>query len=1429
MKKLFLLCWLMILAVGYFAAMHVLGTSIELIEQLTLTTSDGALSEYIKHVNYEDKLLYKDVKSDAWSFFYTTYGLFSVTSLIFAALVSTRMVLLGERSQKKGNYLTNAQVGLILLSMLSLMVVGYIVQIGVHNPLQGAVKAYGQPYGFYFTHDANWFSWTNPFIWPSYCWGVASVVFFLNAAHVDVRDEQLLTMFMKSGSDFRSESDFIQACNGVHYRRRFFIAFVLFPIFFLLPSSFVGGVTVLEPLKILLMVGLAGWVTQAVQTRRGDKKRMNQLKWFTAGFGILLIALMLIFLKLLDDLGAGLIIFFAVLLVCFSVVFEWAVWVLGLVLYALAFLLKEWEPEWIFGTQERLGDWALGDYFITSGIRDDYVVGTASSPDFAKALWGIAAGGLNGRGTGLFAQEGRDGFYVASMAFGYNDRTGSALIEIFGWLGLCVVMLLFFGMIWGAITLYQTKEQSFYPRYGLSLGLAALIFGQVVVHFGGNFGFIPFTGMVLPFISHSGSSLLLNMILITMVAAAYLPRDRGSRDAVVAKPSRIGGMLLLIVITMAILLGYAFKETKLHGHQYSTRVRYDVQADKSVKRVVNPRLFLLTDQLSVSGQIVDSSFKADDATTKESSLIKDEHGKYRFEHFNQEDFFLHHFEQEHEYTLKGLTQESMEDKLYYNKICVLKDGEYHQFAGQTLQGSSEKTQELVEEIAAFEAINEPSNEYNCTVQKVRRGRLWNEKSIGVPVDPNDPAKGCKLVSETGSTVVLPYLSGEDDTLDPKHSVWFFKHDEANIDRQFEAYLTHDGRPKVKIYPMSYDDVEDDSSNVCVVATWNTKIEERVGIKTSKGTCSITDSKGKTVKYGRNTIDENQIGRGSARSIYIEDTSEPGQCLAKIERVGCLVDGAVEIDQYTPDVTNGVAKAKVYYGGNGNLQFKDTYCKVSKETMGNLKKLHSGNTALGAHQFYFPAAMERLVSNYEDEIVSLHNFSQSTVKEQRGYMSAFENVVPQTIIAIGLNATLQDKVRGILKRHQERLNAPSVQAMVFDVKTGQILSQAQATKPHSSFQKYMDAKDHPNLFADRGMYGFGRNNLTSSMVPASTFKVLHALAAIEGGFTDFKHKCSVHGYFPEDADWYCPPGKDCTIKDYSSSGKNKGYHEHNLSSTGKTNLSWAITQSCNQYFAALAYNHTHPEILTKVCSQKGLQFGSHGQCELKEPKSRGAASNGWGQELLMDVYQMAGVLQSVSTNYQPYLEPWNAYLYPSQRVRKSIGELDPLFEGEGGSQIETYILKGMYDHTIASGQSQRIAAVRVYGKTGTGDHNIAFNSYKTEREGDFIRKQVKNKGRSNETIRWVEDYEAPYGVAPKYSKRSGKKIASNMAIYVALVEKRDPTKTKKLSDERLGIVVRVPRTETPVKDLGLTGITGGGVAGPIAEEMIQVLMEMELIP
>ena len=62
----------------------------------------------------------------------------------------------------------------------------------------------------------------------------------------------------------------------------------------------------------------------------------------------------------------------------------------------------------------------------------------------------------------------------------------------------------------------------------------------------------------------------------------------------------------------------------------------------------------------------------------------------------------------------------------------------------------------------------------------------------------------------------------------------------------------------------------------------------------------------------------------------------------------------------------------------------------------------------------------------------------------------------------------------------------------------------------------------------------------------------------------------------------------------------------------------------------------------------------------------------------------------------------------------------------------------------------------------------------------------------------------------------------MAIFVALVEQESSEYAKKLRRHRIGVVVRIPRTENPNTQSGQ--VSGGGVAGPIAKEIIQKIDE-----
>ena len=86
-----------------------------------------------------------------------------------------------------------------------------------------------------------------------------------------------------------------------------------------------------------------------------------------------------------------------------------------------------------------------------------------------EGLWGIAAGGWTGRWTALFAQDGKEGTYLASMAFGYNDRAGSVLIEVFGWFGLLLVMVAYVVFILNALFCFR------FPNVNLYHGLVWLL------------------------------------------------------------------------------------------------------------------------------------------------------------------------------------------------------------------------------------------------------------------------------------------------------------------------------------------------------------------------------------------------------------------------------------------------------------------------------------------------------------------------------------------------------------------------------------------------------------------------------------------------------------------------------------------------------------------------------------------------------------------------------------------------------------------------------------------------------------------------------------------------------------------------------------------------------------------------------------------
>lgn len=152
--------------------------------------------------------------------------------------------------------------------------------------------------------------------------------------------------------------------------------------------------------------------------------------------------------------------------------------------------------------------------------------GDASAYHITMAEIAIGSGGLFGRGLGGGVQ-----------AFGYlpealNDSIFSVLGEIFGFVGLLVILGLFSALM---IRVIRTSQRISDPMMKLlSAGVFGWIATHVMVNIGAMTGLVPLTGVTLPFLSFGGTSLLFIMLALGIVyhISRYtsLQITKGDRD-----------------------------------------------------------------------------------------------------------------------------------------------------------------------------------------------------------------------------------------------------------------------------------------------------------------------------------------------------------------------------------------------------------------------------------------------------------------------------------------------------------------------------------------------------------------------------------------------------------------------------------------------------------------------------------------------------------------------------------------------------------------------------------------------------------------------------------------------------------------------------------------------------------------------------------
>ncbi|MCP4548912.1 MAG: FtsW/RodA/SpoVE family cell cycle protein [bacterium] len=158
----------------------------------------------------------------------------------------------------------------------------------------------------------------------------------------------------------------------------------------------------------------------------------------------------------------------------------------------------------------------VGGYLGSDRIRDrinltvkyDPAVITDEGYQLRQSLIGIGAGGVTGQGAG----RGRQKIFLPDH---HTDFIYSIVGEEFGLLGTFSLLVLLSALALRVLSI-AGRQVDLFARY-LTTGVGGMLFIYSTLNIAVTLGLFPLTGVPLPFISHGGSALVMNLIALGMV------------------------------------------------------------------------------------------------------------------------------------------------------------------------------------------------------------------------------------------------------------------------------------------------------------------------------------------------------------------------------------------------------------------------------------------------------------------------------------------------------------------------------------------------------------------------------------------------------------------------------------------------------------------------------------------------------------------------------------------------------------------------------------------------------------------------------------------------------------------------------------------------------------------------------------------------
>lgn len=129
----------------------------------------------------------------------------------------------------------------------------------------------------------------------------------------------------------------------------------------------------------------------------------------------------------------------------------------------------------------------------------------------------IGSGGLMGKGFLNGTQN-----QLRFLPQQHTDFIFSVLAEEWGFLGVFIVMILYFMLIFIALQVARDAKDPMGAM--IALGVGALVFYHTVINIGMTVGFMPVVGLPLPFMSYGGSSFMVMMMGVGLLLNVRMRR-----------------------------------------------------------------------------------------------------------------------------------------------------------------------------------------------------------------------------------------------------------------------------------------------------------------------------------------------------------------------------------------------------------------------------------------------------------------------------------------------------------------------------------------------------------------------------------------------------------------------------------------------------------------------------------------------------------------------------------------------------------------------------------------------------------------------------------------------------------------------------------------------------------------------------------------